>query len=181
MKKNLLKAILFVMFAVFAVSCTDEQSSIEMNENNKEFNLKATGSVWDGVIGVEQNGQYVITVPKERLLTEMQQIVKSLGYDDQLTDATISKLTATNNPSVDAFMLIGTASNSSKNFSTGIMLVQNSSFQFTVDRHFGGASTTCTGCASGCNLRFLTEGTQKIPYCEENGCTYNCVKGEATF
>lgn len=178
MKKNLLKAILFVVFAVFAVSCTDEQSAVEMNEN--ELNLKATGSVWDSVIGVEQNGQYVITVPKDRLLEEMQKTVKDQGYNDKLTDAFIVKKTASNDPSVEGFLLIGTtAPNSPRSFSTGVMLVQNASFQFTVDKSF--AKTSCTGCSSGCNLRFLTEGTQKIPYCDANGCVYNCVKSESSF
>ncbi|RYJ43415.1 hypothetical protein [Flavobacterium beibuense] len=180
MKKNLLKAILFVMFAVFAVSCTDDQSAVEMNESNKDFNLKATGSVWDGVIGVVQNGQYIITVPKERLLAEMQQMVKNQGYNEQLDQVSIVKKIPTNNPTVDAYMVIATAP-SANSFATGVMLTLNSSNQFTVDRTFGGNGTTCTGCATGCNLRVLTEGTTKIPYCDENGCIYNCVKSESSF
>ena len=42
-------------------------------------------------------------------------------------------------------------------------------------------STSCTGCAQGCNLDYMTIDGKKVAFCNENGCNYDCTKGESSY
>lgn len=179
MKKNLLQ-LLSALFAIgMIISCSsDAENDTTVNEGLSASTVStARGSVWDGVIGEDWgNGRYVVTANEELILTDLQEIIEKEGHTAVLRNLEIVQKVATNDSGDRGFMLIGS---DNQGTSIGVwMELQNNNF--TLVRQPGlSTSTTCTGCATGCNLQYLTIDGKKVAYCNENGCIYDCEKSES--
>lgn len=179
MKKNLLKA-LTALFAIgMIISCsTDAENDTTVNEGlSAPSTLRGGVSVWDDVIGKDWGeGMYVITADEQEILADLQTIIEKEGHTAELRSLEIVKKTATNDPSDEGYMLIG-----SDNQGTSIgVWMQLQGNEFSLVRQPGlSTSTTCTGCATGCNLQYLTIDGKKVAYCNENGCRFDCEKSES--
>lgn len=177
MKKIILTLCAVSMF--FAVGCSSEEDSTNFNGTTEQTNLDskaARGTVWNGEIGIDDNGVYKITADEAALKADMNDILAKEGYNTTVQTLSITKLTATNNPSDSGFMIIGA---DGVKTSIGLWL-KSSGRQFLMDMSFAG-STTCTGCAQGCNLSYVTLDGQRVAYCAENGCNYDCTKSESSM
>lgn len=179
MKKNLLKA-LSALFAIgMIISCSSDAENDNVNTPSSASSASTArgGSVWSEVIGKDWgNGQYVITADENAILADLQVIIRKEGHLAELRSLEIVQKTATNDPADVGYMLIGS---DNQGTSIGVwMELQNDSF--TLIRQPGlSTSTTCTGCATGCNLQYLTIDGKKVAYCNENGCIYDCEKSES--
>ena len=173
MKKMILS---LLALSMFAVSCSEE-SATEFNapEASVEESMFARGVVWDGEIGVDVNGVYKITADQEALKADLNAIWKREGKSATVQTLEIVKLTASNDPGDTGFMLIGT---DAARTSIGVWLTRTSNSTFINDDTFQ-VSTSCEGCAQGCNLTYLTLNGKKVAFCNEMGCTYDCTKTES--
>lgn len=180
MKKNLLKA-LSALFAIgMIISCSsDAENDTTVNEGlSATAASTARGSVWSGVIGEDWgDGRYVVTANEELILADLQEIIRKEGHTSTLKNLEIVQKTAANDPSDIGYMLIGS---DNEGTSIGVWMQLSQQSQFTMVRQPGlSTSTTCTGCATGCNLQYLTIDGKKVAYCNENGCVYDCEKSES--
>lgn len=177
MKKIILTLCAVSMF--FAVGCSSEEDVTNFNETTEQKiidPLAARGTVWDGEIGVDNNGIYTITADQAAIKADLNSILAKEGYNTTVQSLSITKLIASNNANDSGFMLIG-----SDGVKTSIGLwLKRSNRQFLIDMSFAN-STTCTGCAQGCNLSYVTLDGQRVAYCAENGCSYDCTKSESSF
>ena len=181
MKKatTLLKILPLLLFAFFT-GCTNESDTTMNTEEsavNNESEIAYRGSVWDGDIGTDEgNGNYVITASPELLLNDLNDILDKEGNSTTLTSLAIVKKKATN--AIDyGYMLIASDKHET---SIGVWL-HLSQGKFSLIKGAASISTSCRGCASGCNLEYLLIDGQRIAYCNENGCYYNCTKTESEF
>ena len=175
-----------VALSLFAVGCS-EDSATDFNgpatdETSEDFNpLAARGSVWDGEIGIEEDGVYKITADEAALKADFTATLKREGNDTTIETLTIIELESSNTPGDKGIMLVGS---DGKRTSIGVWLnkkpTQSGSQQLTLDMDFS-KSTSCTGCAQGCNLDYLNIDGRKVAYCNENGCDYDCTKGESSM
>jgi hypothetical protein len=181
MKKILLQSVLFLSVLV-AASCSSEENTTDFNDAavntaSEDINgLAAKSSIWDGEIGVDDKGTFVITANESILLADMQDVLKKQGNPAILETIEIVEKIVINNPSEKGYMIVAS---DKVGTSVGVPLLKSTNI-FRLDRTFRNA-TTCTGCAQGCNLSYLNIDGKRIPYCNENGCTYNCTKGETSF
>lgn len=175
MKKNILKS-LTLLLLIFTASCSDDTEAVIMNdEAAQEFTKKnGTESVWDGVIGEERDGAYEITADINVLKQSLEDILKIQESPTTLTSLSIQEKISVNDPSVTNYMLIGSDGNGisigvplTKSVINGFTPVFNASNNLRV-------SISCRGCAEGCNLQYMTIHGKHYPYCNENGCYYNC-------
>jgi hypothetical protein len=177
MKKIILTLCAVSMF--FAVGCSSEEDATNFNETTEQTNLDpkaARGTAWNGEIGIEDNGVFKITADEAALKADLTATLQKEGYNTTVQTLAITKLAATNTTGDSGFMLIGS---DGIRTSIGVWLVKGGS-QFTMDTSFTN-STTCTGCAQGCNLSYVRIDGQRVAYCAENGCTYDCTKSESSM
>lgn len=172
----------FLLLLTIWACSSDPVLQEEVNSSSRENFIQKSGGVWNGIVGQEINGQYVVTADQGALKVYLQNILKREGISVSLQTIQIEKKIADNNPLDTAFMLIGSTSGiGNRDTSIGIMLTQGSSGFFISPTLNGGpqTSTSCRGCTSGCNLSYYTINGKKVPYCNENGCSiYNCEKSE---
>lgn len=176
--KTFLKTLACSVTMLFAVSCSNDNNdaAVAFNQKNLDAAADATAvSVWDGEIGALRNGIYVITADEAQLMAELQDTLNKKGNKELLETLEILEKHDVNNPSDTAYMLI--ASNS-KGTSIGVLLkAAGSSQSLQLDNDLGFKATSCTGCVSGCNLSYLKIDGKNVPYCNENGCIYDCTQG----
>lgn len=182
MKNTLLKitAVLTVIFLMGA--CSTDETSVK-NDIDQNGTLLAKSSVWDGQLGVvNSSGQIKFSVNKNILLADFEAILADQGEPADLTQIFIELKKNETDPNDQTYVLIG--SNTS-GVSIGVMLkiVDNYNL-FLDDSNFssvseGLTSTTCRGCATGCNLSFIRLQGKKVFYCNENGCGEFCTKNES--
>lgn len=175
MKKNILKS-LTLLLLIFAASCTDDTEAVTMNdEAAQEFAKKnGTGSEWDGVVGIERDGAYEITADVNFLKQSLEDILKIQEIPTTLTSLSIQEKISVNDSSVTNYMLIGSDGNG---ISIGVPITKNTTNGFTPVFYASSdfrVSISCRGCAEGCNLQYMTIHGKHYPYCNENGCYYNC-------
>ncbi|OYQ43803.1 hypothetical protein CHU92_02950 [Flavobacterium cyanobacteriorum] len=184
MKKNITKGISFLFIAAMIISCSQESTatdeSVVVAGDNPVQNY-ARGSVWDDVLGIDnQDGTFSIVPDKQLLLKDMQDILDKGGMPTTLVDIIIVEKSAVNNPSDKALMIVGL---DNQGTSIGIWLrrAQQESFELVLDKTFDLIAIACRGCTDGCNLQYLTIDGKKVPYCNENGCMIDCDKLESSF
>lgn len=190
MKKVFLKILTCLLFLATLISCssdsdgvTQEQSSNKLTNNSIN---KKTGSIWEGIIGIERDGEYVITADQDALMSYFEYLMKEEGDIVELEEIKIEKQTATNDPNNTAYMLIASAGKSGGGLpeavNIAVILVKGpNGFYLGAGLEVGDPIivTSCRGCSYGCNLRYYTIGKHQVPYCDENGCSrYNCTKRE---
>lgn len=177
MKKITLFFVAFTMF--FAVGCSDENPT-EINniqETSEDLHrLAGRGTIWDGEIGVENNGLYKITADEEILKADLEKILREEGKSVTLQTLDIRKLTASNDINDSAYLLIAT---DAARISIGVFLRLDRSV-FTFDNSYV-SSASCEGCPQGCNLNYLIIDGKRVPFCNEMGCMYDCTKTETGF
>lgn len=182
MKNNIIKS-LALLLLIFTASCTEESDTVQMNDSASEdlTGKSGNGSVWESVIGAVQDGEYVIVADREVLKLELENILKREDNATEITSLEIVEKAATNDPADIGYMLIGSGDGE---ISIGVPLSMDASSPMTpiliVDPGLF-KSVTCRGCAQGCNLEYLIDRGKKYPYCNENGCYYNCKKTESSF
>ena len=180
--KKLLQFLSMLLVCVVFTSCTEEpNASVQMNDDASDFVAKTT-TPWDGIIGVEKDGKFEITADQNFLKADLEKTLQDQGTPTRLVTLSINQKTATNNSSDVGYMLIGSDNNG---ISIGVFLEKsfsqpNNSHVFTIDRTSNFTRTSCRGCAQGCNLQYMTIDGKRIPYCNENGCYYNCDKVETS-
>jgi len=174
MKKFILSLMALSMFV--AVGCSEE-SATDYNAApaEEQNNLFGRSSVWNGVIGIEDNGLYKVTADEAALMADLETNLKREGHDTKLQTLEIVKKESANTPGDFGYMLVGA---DKVRTSIGVWLVRSNN-QFTIDTGFTN-STSCTGCAMGCNLSYMTIDGKKLAYCNENGCDYDCTKSETS-
>jgi hypothetical protein len=165
-------------------ACSSD-NSIKDDGSRDGFNAKTGENILDGVIGIERGSEYVITADANALTAALEDILESQGQPVTIKALEIRKLIASNNTNSEGLMLIGSTGNlGDRSTSIGIMLTKRPGGLYISDSPNGGprTSTSCTGCAEGCNLMYYDINGRKVPYCQENGCpTYNCKKSETTI
>jgi hypothetical protein len=180
MKKILLKSIACLSLLILIGSCSnDENTAVDLNESASKSVTQKKASYWDGVLGVDRgSGVYQITVDPALIIADFENILQTQGTPASLNSLNIVRKVAANNSLDSGYMMIGSSSSGT---SIGVMLQQNGN-SFYLDPGTGGQkTTTCRGCATGCNLEYYNIDGKKIPYCNENGCIYDCTKIETTF
>ncbi|WP_294822737.1 hypothetical protein [uncultured Flavobacterium sp.] len=179
MKISLLKSVAFLLFATAFTSCSTESAVDLTNDTAAQASEKLNrSSLWEGEIGIENNGNYEITADKNILLADLQIIADKENVT--LETLEIVKKQAINDPNDTSFMLIAT--NNGQGYSVGVQL-KNQSGIFRLDsgfqQHFPApVAVSCQGCASGCNLQYLYIEGKRVPICNENGCIADCKKTE---
>lgn len=172
MKRNILKTLMCLTVIALIGSCSSEDS-VQMNDTtNTAFSEKS--GVWDGVIGEERNGSYFVTGNKAGIIADLEQSMAQMGMPTSISNLIIVEKTAENNANDKAFFLVGVGSN---NTSIGVLLNKTGNtfvVQRASDQSF--VRTACRGCASGCHLKYYTIEDQRIAYCDEIGCVYDCEK-----
>lgn len=183
MKKIILAVMALSM--LFTVSCSEE-SATDFNgtteTNSGDLSKLASRSTeWNGVIAVEVNGVYKIVADEAALIADFESTLKREGNSTKIVDISIVKLVSSNTPGDSGLMLVGSDGVRS---SIGVWLTrsasQGGSTELILDSGFT-KSTSCTGCAQGCNLDYLNIDGKKVAYCNENGCDYDCTKGESSY
>ncbi len=184
MKKTILKTVSALFMVALVASCsTDAENEVVVNDNaaGEEFST-ARGNVWDGVIGEEgAPGVYEVTADENALLDDLEDVLSKEGIPTNLRDLQIVEKTASNDPNDRGFFLIGS---DYQGTSIGVMLDKNASGEFymsTGSKGLSSTSTSCRGCATGCNLSYLTVDGKKVPFCNENGCINDCEKSESNY
>lgn len=178
MKSIIIKSLSCLLLLVTLWSCSSDSAlQEEVNAASRENFTKKNGAIWKGVIGEDRNGVYVITADPNALKSYLEDLLRKDGQNVVLDTLTIEKKIATNNPGDSAYMLIGSRGSGSMSVSIGVMLTLNRyNFSMSTEPR---TSTSCRGCAEGCNLSYYTINGKKVPYCNENGCSsFNCEKSE---
>lgn len=173
MKRNILKTLVCLALIAFVGSCSSEDS-VQMNNDAENAAFSAKSSVWDGVIGEDRSGTFYVTGNKAGMIADLEQSMADLGMPITISSLSIVEKTASNNANDKGHMLVAVGSS---NTSIGIMLSKTNN-QFIIQRPQDQSfvRTVCRGCASGCNLSYYKIDDYRIPYCEENGCVYDCEK-----
>ncbi len=172
MKKYIFKSLIILALAVFAVSCSEEPNAVQMNEENT-LNLKSGSSIWDGVIGVEKDGQNQITIPIAQLKKDFEDELVRQGHPTTLVSFEIGEVLAQD--SINTTYAVKGYNGSGLTIAR-FLQKDNMYLEYTLDRSVDGSYTTCTGCATGCHLRYAVFDGKKVAYCDEGGCYYNCEK-----
>lgn len=168
MKKNTLLGLLFLFVSLAFVSCSDDKSSVDMNNGDTALSLKSRSDIWSGPIAEIQNGEAVLIVPESDMLQAFNEYFKENGYVEQVQSVSLVKKVATNDSSIERYFLLGSTGN---NLTANVILrSEPSSPQFVVDDSFQFVAF-CEGCPSGCHIKFLKHEGQLIPYCDEGPCT----------
>lgn len=185
MKKNLLKIVMVLAIIALAGSCSTDEAEVK-NDNaaalQQEAALAARGSFWDGQLGtVSSSGVTAFTVDPDLIKSDFEAILASENNATTLTSITIQLKKNVNDVSDQTYSIIG--SNLS-GISIGVFLKARDNALFLDDPSFGSASdgfssTTCRGCATGCNLSYVRIDGKKVYYCNENGCGEFCTKNES--
>lgn len=168
--KKLLLSLTCITIAMLS-SCSSDSAISTTEDNSTQYANRSTA--WDGVIGVESDGKFYVTADEIALRADLEAILDEQGHKTSLGQLSIVEKTIINAPLQKAYILIGT---DKENRSIGVSLSLLSQ-QFVLDNSLAMA-TSCTGCAQGCNLQYLLIDGKKVPYCNENGCDYNCTKSE---
>lgn len=187
MKKVFLKSLTCLLFLATLISCSSD--SVTQETSNKSVNNsinKKSGSIWEGVIGVERDGEYVITADQDALMSYFEYLLKEEGDIVEFDEIKIVKQTATNDPTDSAYMLIASSGKTGGGLpeavNIAVILTKGlNGFYLGAGLEVGDPIivTSCRGCSYGCNLRYYTIGKHQVPYCDENGCSrYNCTKRE---
>ncbi len=172
----MLKCLTVLALVLFMGSCSEEPNAVLMNED-KAIDLKSGSSIWDGVIGKVENGQYIITIPIADLKKDFETQLARQGNPVALNSFQIVDIVSQDG-SATTPVIIGSNGNG---VSIARFLKKNTAtMEFFTDRSFNSKYTTCTGCATGCHLTFAHIDGKKIPYCDEAGCYYNCEKTESS-
>lgn len=186
MKRKLLNTTAIICFLGVLIGCTEDAATDSINDNATEFNTNNAAAYekssrpdyWDGVIGEEVGGDYIITVDEELIKKDFEDALMRANKTTTIENVAIVAKTASNDDNDKAHFLIGT---DNKGLTIGLMLSKTgSSFILFKDNGFV-KTVTCEGCISGCNLQYLTVNGQRVAYCNENGCVYNCSKTESEF
>lgn len=176
MKKITLLALLFLGLGIF-VSCSEDSIDFNQPEEETAFAFR-NSSMWTGVIGIDKGADgYLLTADERTILDDFEEILATQGYITELKHATIVAKKAVNDPNHEGIMLVGS---DDAGISIGVWLSLDQR-NLILENVTEAVSTTCTGCATGCNLQYLTSGGKKWAYCNENGCMYNCTKSETKF
>lgn len=172
MKRNILKTLVCLALIALVGSCSSEDS-VQMNDT-EQGSFSAKSGVWDGIIGEDRSGTYYVTGNKAAMIADLEQSMTSIGSPTTISNLAIVEKTAANDATDKGHMLVATGS---ANTSIGIMLTKVGT-QFVIQRpeNQSFVRTVCKGCASGCNLSYYKIDDYRIPYCEENGCVYDCEK-----
>lgn len=175
MKTNLLKIGACLLFIATIVACSSDSDINLTDAATPERENRA--SFWEGEIGVDNgDGDIQITADKSAIIANFEDILQKEGNATTLESLKIVKKPALNDPSNIGYMLIGA---DGRNISIGVMLIRNGSGSLSLDKAFDVIKTTsCRGCASGCNLEYLYVNGKKVPICNENGCISDCTKTE---
>jgi len=186
MKKNLLKSIACAFAVVLMASCSIEETDTIVPQNPQASSVKdpgtdgatpstARGDIWAGTIAtIDAGGNITFTVDTDLIIDDFNVSLRAQGIQTQVTTLNIEKKFATNEPSVEAYMLIGS---DTKGTSIGVMLQRGGS-NFNLDTEAGDKNVSCRGCATGCNMSFLIVSGHRYPYCNENGCGAFCERRE---
>lgn len=178
MKTIILKSLAFIL-AVTAISCSNDNDATTDGvlyneaEASKNIPLKDGGDMWDGPIGEIRGSSPVITADEAAIIAQFEDISSKLGNPITIVSLSIVEKVAINDPNDRAYFLLAKASN---NTTQGMMLEQASGGFFMLDRTQGRKLTGCRGCTYGCDLEYYYVGGKRVPYCNENGCVYDCDK-----
>ncbi|AWH84991.1 hypothetical protein HYN59_07570 [Flavobacterium album] len=179
MKSNLLKIGACLLFVATIAACSSDSDINLTDAATPERANRA--SFWDGEIGVEKTtGELEITADKSAIIANFEDILQKEGNPTTLTSLVIVKKPALNDPSNVGHMLIGA---DGRNTSIGVMLIRDGSGSLKLDKLSSEVikTTSCRGCASGCNLEYLYVNGKKVAICNENGCISDCTKTETEF
>lgn len=184
MKKNILKSAVCFLLLGLAFSCsTDNDVVIEQpSEKNLDGFQQKDASVWNGTIGIERNGAYEVTANPAPILAEFEAILAEEGNPVKLTHLTIQKRIATNDPSSEAYFLIGGTPNIGSGTTSIAKRVTKSGYTFTISPGVGGGpgkSVSCRGCGTGCFLEYYQIDGHYVAYCDSAGCGSDCTKSES--
>ncbi len=175
MKKLLLKSAIFIAVLVTVISCSTDAESVTVNETVSNKTKRST--LWDGVIGKALGTKYTVTANRAILINDLEQVLRSQGDTITIETLQIVQKTPINNPFERGYMLVGS---DTRGTSIGVFLLLSQQNEFTMLRQRDMATaTTCRGCATGCNLQYLTIDGKKVAYCNENGCVYDCEKTDS--
>ncbi|TRW26407.1 hypothetical protein FMM05_03235 [Flavobacterium zepuense] len=186
MKKNLLKTLACAFAIALMASCSTEETDTIVPQSPQSTSVKdsgtdgvtpstARGDVWAGTIAtIDANGNVTFSVDPELLIDDLNVSLRQQGVQAEVTTVAIEEKTATNDPSVKAYMVIGSDGNGT---SIGVLLQRGGS-SLSVDSEEGDKNVSCRGCATGCNMSFLIVSGHKYPYCNENGCGAFCERKE---
>lgn len=179
MKSIIIKSLSCLLLVASLWSCSSDAAlQEEVNASSRENFTKKNGSVWQGVIGEDRNGVYVITADTNALKLYLESLLKKDGQNVTIETLAIEKKTSGNNPADSAFMLIGSSRSIGGNSTSIGLMLSLARYNFTVSAE-PRTSTMCRGCTDGCNLSYYNINGKRVPYCNENGCSsYNCEKSE---
>ncbi|WP_417353996.1 hypothetical protein [Flavobacterium sp.] len=182
MKRNTLLGLLFLFVSLVSVSCSDDQSNVEMNNGDTALSLKTKSSIWDRPLVEIQNGQPVLIVPESDILLAFNEYFKARGYTEQVQTVSVVKKVADNDSSISRFFLVGATGNtvSGSTISANMMLSSDrfGSYQLGADPTLEFVPF-CIGCPNGCHIKFLKYQDELIPYCDEGPCTiYWCDQND---
>lgn len=189
MKKLLLKTLPVLSLIALVASCSTDEAIINNPENavNIEQAPKGyathRGTFWSSAIAeINPDGSATIIADTVTLTADLEEILESEGNGTNLTSVKALKKINVNDAANATYALVG--SNGS-GLSIGVFLVANVNYLFLDDGYgnTGGNeifSTTCRGCATGCNLMYVTIGGKKVFYCDENVCGNFCSKNETS-
>lgn len=185
MKKIILKGISFLFITAMIISCSEDSAATDESvvvAGDDPAQNYARGTVWDEVLGIDnQNGTYSVVADKQLLIKDLQDVLDKGGMPTTLVDVIIVEKTAINDPSHKALMLVGL---DNQGTSIGLWLKRGTGvneFQLVIDKSFELVAIACRGCTDGCNLQYLTIDGKKVAYCNENGCMIDCDKLESSF
>ena len=171
MKKLLLSGIACFAITFFAACSSD--SAVSTSEDNAVETANRS-TEWEGQIGADNRGQYIITADEAVLRADLEAILAEQGINTTLGRLTIIEKAVVNAPEEVAYMLIGSDATGR---SVGVPL-KKQDLSFSLDEPVNTVATSCSGCTSGCNLQYYLVDGKKYPYCNENGCIYDCTKSE---
>lgn len=185
MKRRLLKTTMAICILALTTSCTEDAANDYKNSESTNidgdytaFEKSSRPDYWDGVIGEDINGTYVITIDETLVKKDLEEALKRTGKTTTLQTVEIVSKTASNDGSDIAFFLIGY---DNKGITISLMLDKRNNTFLLYNNNGFVKTVTCEGCISGCNLQYLKVNGQRVAYCNENGCVYDCSKTESEF
>ena len=168
----------FLLIGIMAACSSEaENEDVLLQQQDELVQLMRRGTIWDGLIGVDDGANgYVIVADTLSLKADLEDQLRIEGNPTKLSTIAIVAKNAVNDPADTGYMLIAA---DSAGQSIGVFLRLTNS-RFYLDNEVM-TSTSCKGCATGCNLEYLNIEGKKVAYCNENGCIYNCTKSETEF
>lgn len=185
MKKTLLKIVTVFAIIAFAGSCSTDEADINNDtaaQTKDDTTLAARGTFWTGQLGtVSNSGATAFTVDPALIKADFEAILASENNATTLTSITIQLKKNVNNLNDQTYTIIGS---DNTGISIGVFLLERNNSLYLDDQNFTGSgegmsSTTCRGCATGCNLSYVKIDGKKVYYCNENGCGEFCTKNES--